>query len=70
MHGLNCSNVKVVAFGKAVLGMLVSLETLLGDHITDGIASVPVGAVEAAQRTDLPHSVSRSRVRCKRGAKL
>ena len=56
---------KVVAFGKAVLEMLVSLETLLGGHITDGIASVPVGAVEAAQRTDLPHSVSRegSRVR-------
>lgn len=39
------SNVKVVAFGKAVLGMLEALEELLGDHLVGGIASVPVGSI-------------------------
>ena len=41
----HCSNVKVVAFGKAVLGMVEAVETLLGDHIVGGVASVPVGGV-------------------------
>ena len=41
----HCSNVKVVAFGKAVLGMVEAVETLLRDHIVSGVASVPVGGV-------------------------
>ena len=39
------SNVKVVGFGKAVLGMVEALEGLLGEHIATGVASVPVGSV-------------------------
>ena len=35
---------KVVAFGKAVLGMVEALESLLGPHVTCGVASVPVGS--------------------------
>ena len=47
-------NVKVVAFGKAVLGMVAAVEGLLGEHVVEGVASVPVGAVERARR-QLPH---------------
>lgn len=47
---LKSSNVKVVAFGKAVLGMVAALEEILGQHITGGVASIPVGAVETAQK--------------------
>ena len=36
---------KVVAFGKAVLGMVGALESILGGHIVSGVASVPVGSV-------------------------
>ena len=43
------SNVKVIAFGKAVLGMVACLESLLGEHIVEGVASVPVGSMETAQ---------------------
>jgi len=34
--------VKVIAFGKAALGMVACLESLLGEHIVEGVASVPV----------------------------
>lgn len=56
-----CSNVKVVAFGKAVLGMVEALETLLGDHIVGGVASVPRGAMEVSPRRDTLHSVPREK---------
>jgi len=36
-------NVHVVAFGKAVIGMVRAAEEALGDHIVGGIASVPYG---------------------------
>jgi len=36
-------NVHVVAFGKAVIGMVRAAEEALGDHIVGGIASVPFG---------------------------
>ena len=36
---------KVVAFGKAVLGMVEALEGLLGPHLIGGVASVPMGSV-------------------------
>lgn len=42
-------NVKVVAFGKAVLGMVGALERLLGDHIVEGVASVPSGLPQLAK---------------------
>jgi glycerate-2-kinase len=36
-------NVRVLAFGKAVLGMVAALDGLLHDHIRDGHASIPAG---------------------------
>jgi len=42
--------VKVIAFGKAVLGMVTSLGQILGDHITEGVASIPVGSLETARK--------------------
>lgn len=47
-------NVKVIAFGKAVLGMVTALEQILGDHITEGVASIPVGSLETAKKL-FPH---------------
>ena len=36
-------NVKVVAFGKASVDFSKSIESLIGDHISEGISSVPKG---------------------------
>ena len=36
-------NVRIAAFGKAVSGMVRAAEDILGDHIVEGIAIVPVG---------------------------
>ena len=36
-------NVKVVAFGKASVDFSKAIENLIGDHITEGISSVPDG---------------------------
>ena len=36
-------NVHIVAFGKAVIGMVRAAEESLGDHIVGGIASIPYG---------------------------
>ncbi len=33
-------NVRILAFGKAVLGMVTELEALIRDHVVDGVASV------------------------------
>lgn len=55
---------KVVGFGKAVLGMATAVERLLGDHITAGLVSVPIGILEAASKMfphDMPHSNSKIR---------
>lgn len=49
---------KVVAFGKAVLGMVAAVERILGNHITEGVVSVPIGAVKAARRF-YPHHIPR-----------
>ena len=46
-------NVKVIAFGKAVLGMTLSLAGIIKDHIVGGVVSVPVGSM------DLAHNSSR-----------
>ena len=57
-------NVKVVAFGKAVLGMVAAVECILGDHIMEGVASIPVDAMETA-RENFPHYLpaSNSKIR-------
>lgn len=36
-------NLHLVGFGKAVLGMAAEAERILGDHIVDGVISVPHG---------------------------
>lgn len=46
----------MVAFGKAVLGMVTALEGILDGHVTGGVASIPVGALEMAQKF-YPHHV-------------
>lgn len=40
-------NVHVVAFGKAVLGMVKAVDEILGPNIVRGVASVPHGLPEA-----------------------
>ena len=37
------NNVYIVAFGKAVIGMVKTAEDILGEHVVKGIASVPHG---------------------------
>lgn len=44
-------NVKVLAFGKAVLGMVAAVHRLLHDHIATGHASIPVGLLSLYQET-------------------
>ena len=36
-------NVHIVAFGKAVIGMVKTAEDILGEHVVGGVASVPWG---------------------------
>ncbi|GCB62299.1 glycerate kinase [Scyliorhinus torazame] len=36
-------NVYLVGFGKAVLGMAAAMEEILGDHLLQGVISIPVG---------------------------
>ncbi|XP_004457424.2 glycerate kinase [Dasypus novemcinctus] len=55
-------NLYLVGFGKAVLGMAAAAEELLGQHLVQGVISVPKGiraAVERAGKQDMllkPHS--------------
>lgn len=39
-------NYHLVGFGKAVLGMAVQMERILGDRLTSGCISIPVGTLE------------------------
>ncbi|XP_077977538.1 glycerate kinase-like [Glandiceps talaboti] len=59
-------NVHVVAFGKAVIGMVRATEDVLGDHIVDGVASVPAGITEALTKANkldlLPKEQSHVRI--------
>ena len=43
-------NVKVVTFGKTVLGMTIAISNLLRDHIVGDVASVPVGSLHTAHQ--------------------
>ncbi|ELU09068.1 hypothetical protein CAPTEDRAFT_121863, partial [Capitella teleta] len=58
--------VYIVAFGKAVLGMVRAAEDVLEDHIAEGIASVPVGSQEDMRRVGkwdlLPRNNSRIQI--------
>jgi len=43
----------LVGFGKAVLGMAVAAEEILGDHLVRGIINVPLGIQESLQRAGM-----------------
>ncbi|XP_026777621.2 glycerate kinase [Pangasianodon hypophthalmus] len=43
-------NLHLVGFGKAVLGMAAEAERIVGDHLVQGIVSVPHGIQETLQR--------------------
>jgi len=45
-------NVHIVAFGKAVIGMVRAAEDVLGDHIVGGIASVPWGMQDSLKQLE------------------
>lgn len=45
-------NVHIVAFGKAVAGMIRAAEDVLGGHVQGGIASIPMGTQETFKRLD------------------
>lgn len=42
-------NLHLVGFGKAVLGMAAEAERIVGDHLVQGIVSVPHGIQETLQ---------------------
>ena len=44
------NNVYVAAFGKAVAGMVRAAEDMLGDHIVEGYASIPVGLQDVMRK--------------------
>jgi len=44
------NNVHIIAFGKAVIGMVRAADDILGDHIVDGIASVPWSIQDTMKR--------------------
>ncbi|XP_061864298.1 glycerate kinase [Colius striatus] len=56
------TNLYLVGFGKAVLGMAAAAEEILGDHLVRGIINVPLGIQESLQRAGMqemllkPHS--------------
>lgn len=41
-------NVRLVGFGKAVLGMATAVEKLLGENVVTGLVSVPRGILDTA----------------------
>ena len=65
------NNVHIIAFGKAVTGMVKAAEEILGKHIVGGIASVPKGiqhTLKEIGKSDLLPN-SDSRVQIMEGAK-
>ncbi|XP_060691364.1 glycerate kinase [Hemiscyllium ocellatum] len=44
-------NVYLVGFGKAVLGMAAAMEEILGDHLLQGVISVPLGIQKILSET-------------------
>ncbi|NXY60958.1 GLCTK kinase, partial [Callaeas wilsoni] len=61
----------LVGFGKAVLGMAAAAEEILGDHLTRGIISVPLGIQESLQRAGMQEMLLKpqSKIQVIEGAK-
>lgn len=55
----------VVAFGKAVFGMCVAIEEILGEHLKEGLATVPEGIFNQQQ----PKIPEKSKIKYIEGAK-
>ncbi|XP_006821653.1 glycerate kinase-like [Saccoglossus kowalevskii] len=59
-------NVNIVAFGKAVIGMVSAVDSILNDHIVGGVASVPLGItkdlIHANKRELLPRKESKIKI--------
>ena len=47
-------NVHIVAFGKAVVGMVKAAEDILGEHVQSGIASIPVNYMNTFKPLNKP----------------
>lgn len=45
-------NIKELGFGKAVLGMALQMEQILGNHIQKGILSIPHGVISQHTLSD------------------
>ncbi|NXQ55878.1 GLCTK kinase, partial [Anthoscopus minutus] len=64
-------NLYLVGFGKAVLGMAAAAEEILGDHLTRGIISVPLGIQKSLQQAGMQEMLLRphSKIQVIEGAK-
>ncbi|KAI4900619.1 hypothetical protein NFI96_011554 [Prochilodus magdalenae] len=65
------NNLHLVGFGKAVLGMAAEAERIVGDHLVQGVISVPQGIQETLQRHGKTNMMlgSSSRIKVMEGAK-
>lgn len=59
----------VVAFGKAVLGMVIAVENILGDWIKEGMATVPLGIFECFKDNPLYKIKEKTKIKYFEGAK-
>lgn len=64
-------NLHLVGFGKAVLGMAVEAERIMGDHLVRGVISVPHGIQQTLKQHGKGHLLLKenSRIRVMEGAK-
>ncbi|XP_047202986.1 glycerate kinase [Girardinichthys multiradiatus] len=64
-------NLHLVGFGKAVLGMAAEVERILGDHLINGVISVPHGIQQTLQQHGKSHLLLKkdSRIKVMEGAK-
>ncbi|XP_069045709.1 glycerate kinase [Lepisosteus oculatus] len=64
-------NLHLVGFGKAVLGMAAAAERIVGDHLVQGVISVPLGIQEALRQDGKGEMLlgAGSRIRALEGAR-
>lgn len=62
-------NCYIIGFGKAVLGMAVELERLLGEHLVDGVLSVPVGIMDTMKHIPESLPIENTKLKIIEGAK-
>ncbi|XP_053290758.1 glycerate kinase [Pleuronectes platessa] len=64
-------NLHLVGFGKAVMGMAAEAERIVGDHLVEGVISVPHGIQQTLQQHGKQHLLLKenSRIKVMEGAK-